>query len=210
MAVYDNQPLVLEPGEKRRPWRALGPGLQRFLSVLRGGDNHEQSTESGKTTRWASVEAQTDEVPVLRRFPLARHGYDRVAVDAYVSELEQECSALDRALAEVRGRSDAAEEVASEIKRIGEQTSAVLMAANEQREEILRTAKADAERCVAEATASARTVTEHSEARLRELDAQTQAAQGQRDRLLAELRAISGALAAAADSVEGTAERTST
>jgi cell division septum initiation protein DivIVA len=139
---------------------------------------------------------------VLPRFPIARHGYDRIAVDGYVSELEQELAALDHELVELRARIDPAEEVASQIKRIGEQTSAVLMAANEQREEILRAARAEAERCVAEAGETARTLTEQGEVRLRELEAQTQAAQSERERLLGELRTISAALAAVADSAQ--------
>jgi hypothetical protein len=78
----------------------------------------------------------------------------------------------------------------------------VLLAAHEQREEILRRAHADAERCMADATASAGAVTAQCEERLRALKAQTDAARLERDRLLGDLRTISAAVAAVADSAE--------
>jgi chromosome segregation ATPase len=136
------------------------------------------------------------------RFPLARRGYDCVAVDVYVADLEQELAALDRELAKVRGSVRAEDDVASELKRLGKQTSAVLMAAHEQREEILRRAHAEAEGRIANATATASAVTAQCEERLRDLKAQTDAAQAERGRLLGELREISAALAAVADSAD--------
>jgi hypothetical protein len=137
---------------------------------------------------------------VLLRFPVVRQGYDCTAVDAHVAELERELSEVDRELAELRSQSASRDEVASELKRIGEQTSAVLIAANEKRGEILREAQEEAERCVAEATATARAITEESEMRLRELQVQHEAVQQERERLLGEVRSVSAALAALADS----------
>jgi DivIVA domain-containing protein len=200
MALYDKQSLVLDGGSKAQ--RILGPIRQRLQGVMPGRE--DQHARSGDR-RLASGgnEADTVEGHLVLRFPLARRGYDPVAVDEYVGDLERELAALDRELAEVRGQSLPAHEVESSIKRIGEQTSAVLLAAHEQREEILRTARAEAERCVAEATATARTVTERSEGRLRALEVQNAAARGERGRLLAEIRSISTALGAVADSAEG-------
>jgi chromosome segregation ATPase len=76
------------------------------------------------------------------------------------------------------------------------------MAAHEQREEILRRAHAEAEGRIANATATASAVTAQCEERLRDLKAQTDAAQAERGRLLGELREISAALAAVADSAD--------
>lgn len=207
MALYDNQSLVLDRDSK--PQRILAQIRERFQSVLHHGEGqdgtrwpHRREGQDGG--RWVENDAETVEGIVLR-FPLARRGYDTVAVDDYVAGLERELSALDRELAELRGQTAPAEEVESQIKRIGEQTSAVLMAAHEQREEILRTARDEAERTVAAATTTARTVTEQSETRLRVLESQNEAARGERGRLLTEIRSISSALAAVADSAEGPA-----
>lgn len=200
MALYDDQSLTLHGGSRAR--RILDPIREWFRSVMHGGDGQDGGSGGRKLTPPAGNEAETVEGHLVLRFPMARRGYDPVAVDEYVGDLERELSALDRELAEHRGQSAPTEEVESQIKRIGEQTSAVLLAAHEQREEILRTARAEADRCVAEATATAQTVTEQSEARLRQLEAQNEAARGERGRLLAEIRTISTALAAVADSAD--------
>src|SRR5205807_9203430 len=109
---------------------------------------------------------------------------------------------VDRELAELRARSVSRDEVSNQIKRIGEQTSAVLIAANEQRGEILRMAREDADRRVAEATGRATSITAEGETRLRELQAQHDVARCERDRLLADVRRISAALATLAGSGE--------
>jgi chromosome segregation ATPase len=189
MAFYNNRSLVLDRGLKRRTHRSFGTLGLRLAGALRwkGADEDEPET--------------VDE-ELLPRFPLVRHGYERIAVDGYVAELEQELAALDRELAELRGGGAPAAEVANEIKRIGEQTSAVLMAAHEQREEILRRARAEADRCVEEATARAHALTTQCEQRLRELEAKNETARGERNRLLGDLRTISSALTAVADSAD--------
>jgi vacuolar-type H+-ATPase subunit H len=79
----------------------------------------------------------------------------------------------------------------------------VLIAANEQRDEILRTAREEAGRSVADARAKATLITSEGEARLRELQAQHEAAERERDCLLEDVRNVSAALAALADSPQG-------
>jgi cell division septum initiation protein DivIVA len=211
MAFYNTRALALDHISKERPRRrsgsfgqrsrrGFGSFGQRLTSLLRGSD------DAGDTGRAAVADPVTTEMEAVDRaaprFALARHGYDRVAVDEYVGTLERELAALDRELAELRGGAVAADQVASELKRIGEQTSVVLMAAHEQREEMLSRARADAERRVEEATATANAVTAQSELRLRELKAETDAAHRERARLLDDLRSVSTALAAVADAAE--------
>jgi|SRR5579884_165172 len=186
MAFYNNRSLLLERNVKRGTQRPLGPVGQRLAGALRRTDDEPPTL--------------TEQLP--QRFPVVRRGYDPAAVDAYVSELEGELAVLDRELAELRGGGAAAHQVEEEIKRIGAQTSAVLMAAHDQREQVLREARAEADRCVAEARASASALTAQCQNRLRQLQAQTEAAQGERSRLLEELRTISSALAAVVDSAE--------
>lgn len=208
MALYNSSLLVLDRRPKERHRRSLGPIGHRLAGLFRSTAHTPSQPTPPPLTHSALEAGETlgdHEVP---RFPLARRGYDCVAVDGYVADLERELAAVDRELAELRGSSPAEEDVASELKRLGEQTSAVLMAAHEQREEILRRARAEAEQCVADAKATAGAITAQFEERLRDLKGQTDAAHAERERLLGDIRTISSALAAVADSAEEQGSRT--
>jgi hypothetical protein len=200
MAVHDNRSLTLERRSSDRSHGvSLAPVGQRLVNFLRGPK--EQDTAAlEEPVDFAPGEQWPEREEVLPRFPLARHGYHCAAVDEYVIELERELAEVDRELAEVRAYSVPRDEVSDQIKRVGEQTSAVLIAANEQRDEILRAAREEADRQVAEATARATLITAEGEARLRELHTQHESAARERDRLLDEVRSVSTALAALADS----------
>ncbi len=124
---------------------------------------------------------------IASRFPLARDGYDRAAVDQHLAELERE-------LAEVRSSQAASPVVAEEISRIGEQTSTILMAAHEQAQEITRRAKAEADRCIADAASRAMAMTHQAERRLRSLDADTDTIWSERAQLVDDVRGMAGAL----------------
>lgn len=156
-----------------------------------------------KTERWlafaSEAEPGSDSGPaedVLPRFAIVRQGYDCPAVDEYITDLERELAEADRELAEVRGQAPVANEVNEELKRIGEQTSAVLIAAHEQREEILRTAQEEADSCVAKAAAEANTLTAKAQTELRALEAQKATTLRERDGLFEEIRQFSTALTA--------------
>src|SRR5579862_4252347 len=90
-----------------------------------------------------------------RRFPRSLLGYRRSAVNQHIAELERELSELDRELIELRAAATLREEVAHEMRRIGEETASVLIEAHNQRDAIARTAEAEAQRLVADATATA-------------------------------------------------------
>ena len=201
MAVDNNRGLTLDrKSTKGARGVSLRPVGQRFANFLRGTSDNDERPGGPQPPRWleqAELLPVGEELPP--RFAVVRHGYDCTAVDTHVTELERELSEVDRELAELRTQSASREEVADEIKRVGEQTSAVLIAANEQREEILRGAQAQADRCVEEATGRASAITAESEVRLRELQVRYEAAQQEHDRLLEEVRNLSVALAALAD-----------
>jgi vacuolar-type H+-ATPase subunit H len=199
MAVHDNRSPTLRRSEGSRRL-SLRPVGQRLTNFLRGP---KEAFDAAQPTHESDARDWTGEAEVLPRFPLARRGYRCGAVDAYVAELEQELAEVDRELAELRAHSVSRDEVSIEIKRVGEQTTAVLIAANEQRDEILRAAREEADRCLADARAKATLMTSEGEARLRELQAQHQGAERERDRLLDEVRNVSAALAALADSTLG-------
>ena len=132
-----------------------------------------------------------------RRFPWSLRGYRRSAVDQHIAELESELSEMDRELVELRAAATLREEVANEMRRIGEETAGVLIEANNRREAITRAAEEEAQRLVADATAKATAITEKSELRVRQLEEQREAAHRERDRLLENALAASVALAEA-------------
>lgn len=210
MPSYDNRPLTFLGANKPGPRRVnFGPVGQRLASVFRPTDDPDQRPEPSRLERWSPEEHEAVSDEARARYPLARNGYDCVAVDQHVTELERqvadlehELSEVDRELAELRSRALSTDEVATEIRRIGEQTSEVLITAHEQRGEILRVAREEADRCVAEAQARARTIRVEGEARMRGLAAENEAALRERDRLLGDLRGVSAALAAVVDTAE--------
>lgn len=130
-----------------------------------------------------------------RKFPWSLRGYRRSAVDRHISELERELSELDHELVELRAAATLREEVANEMRRIGQETAGVLIEAHSQREAIVRAAEEEAQRLVGDATARATAITVESETRVRELEAQREAAHLQRDRLLENALAASDAIA---------------
>jgi cell division septum initiation protein DivIVA len=179
---------------------SLPPVLRRLADALWGAERQEPQPIGSQLAGWLRDERGQVGADVLPRFALSRHGYDCPSVDEYVAQLEAELAALDQELVELRARTGPGGQVENEIKRIGEQTSTVLIAAHEQREEILRLARAEAERCVADARAEASAVAAQGEERLRELEAQTEAVGRERERLLEDVRTVSAALAAVAES----------
>ena len=177
----------------RSPRINFGP-IKELFKPVRAPEPEDQSDE-----RWIAFAREAEpplEEEILSRFPIVRQGYECVSVDEYISELEHELAEADRELAELRGQAPAGDEVNRELKRIGEQTSAVLVAAHEQSEEILRGAREEADRCVAEAASKATTRTAEAEAQIREIEARKETTRRERDRLFDEIRTFSAALTA--------------
>jgi hypothetical protein len=200
MAARHDRSLALDADTGDRPPRGrLGQLGQRLIRSLRGVEDSEPRG-GAELSRWLGDERGAVGEEVLPRFPLARRGYDCAAVDEHVSELEQELAVIHQEAADLRASASSRDEVADEIKRIGEQTSVVLIAAHEQRGEMLRAAREEADRCIADAMSKASAVTSEAEARLRELEAQSEAIHRERDRLLEDVRVVSGALATVAAS----------
>jgi cell division septum initiation protein DivIVA len=130
-----------------------------------------------------------------QRFPWSLRGYRRSAVDQHITELEHELSELDRELVELRAAATLREEVANEMRRIGEETAGVLIEAHQQRETIVRAAEEEAHRLVAEATSRATAITGENKTLVRDLREQHRVAHQKRDRLLENALAASAAIA---------------
>lgn len=137
------------------------------------------------------------------RFPVVRSGYDTAAVDEHIARLEQELSELDRELAETRARTPSEDEVRAEIQRIGEQTSAILVAAHDRARDTTRRAQEEADRCVADATRRARSVTAEADNQVHAAQRELEDLTAQRARLLADMQSLAATLSTVAREASG-------
>jgi hypothetical protein len=189
-----------EPVKRRSPgaWFAdLGDRLARgFNNLDRPATDEpewaeyyepEQATAVADPIDWQADEPDEPLSGRRQRFPAARHGYDRRAVDAHLAALERE-------LAELRVQRLPAPAIEDEIERVGEETSAILRVAHEQAAEITRRAQAQADRCVADAAANAVAMTEDAKRKLHHLDSETDAVWAERARLIDDVRSVATAL----------------
>ncbi len=119
-------------------------------------------------------------------FPVGRLGYNRVAVDARIAELERELEEL-RAVPPQPS-------ITEEIERLGEQTASILVVAHDQAHETTRLAQEQADRCIANAASNAVALTEEAKATLRNIDEETDAVWRERDRLIDDARSVGAAL----------------
>lgn len=140
-----------------------------------------------------------DEEAVLPRFPITRQGYDCDAVDHHVAELEVELAELDREIGELRAHAVARTEVAVEIERIGEQTSAILVAAHDEAQETIRLARVQAATCIADAASYASALTEEANVQLRKVEADKLSISRERSRLMEDIRNTAAALSSVAE-----------
>jgi DivIVA protein len=135
------------------------------------------------------------------RFPVAPLGYNRQAVDQQFAEFERELTQLREALAQ-ESHSEAPMTIQEELERIGEETASILVVAHDKAHETTRLAQEQAERCIADAAANAVSITEEAKRKLSELEAETDVVRRRRERLIADVRNISGSLGSLADAAE--------
>ncbi len=135
----------------------------------------------------------------VARFPIARNGYDCAFVDEHVAGLERDLAELDRELTELRASTPSGTEVAAEIKRIGEQTSTILLEAHDKAQETTRQAQAQADRCIADAASNAIAITEDANRQLRQLEGDMSSLQRERERLLEDVRNLASTLSSVAE-----------
>lgn len=187
--LEDHATALEEPSRPRKSGLRIAEIRELLLrSFGRPRDDSQRSAGEPYYEPWQ------DDMP---RFAVVRNGYHCSSVDQYVGELEQELAELDRELAELRAArvpEPSSGEVAAEIKRVGEQTSTVLIAAHEQAQETVRAAQAEAEGRIAGAQAEAEAILARANQSLRELEAETKSVQRERERLLEEVRSAATAL----------------
>jgi hypothetical protein len=133
------------------------------------------------------------EEPVVARFPIARQGYDCDVVDEHVHGLEVALTETQRELAELRGQGARAE-VAAEIERLGEQTSAILITAHDKANETVTLAEAQAQTCIADAASYAAALREEADAERRRAETETKTLRRERTRLINDIQKTADAL----------------
>src|SRR5579864_8275293 len=100
MATQFKRPSTFAGAAKHRSPRVrFAPMRQRFMNSLRAGE------PGGEPTGESSPELAPDSLDgILPRFAVVRQGYDCLAVDEYVTEVERELAQADRELVELRAR----------------------------------------------------------------------------------------------------------
>jgi cell division septum initiation protein DivIVA len=189
---------------------ALSRGSAHAARALRGGDRDRHQPAL------PPADDQVDEpLPELMggdgsvRFPVAPLGYNRQAVDEQVADLESELTELREALAQ-GSHGEAPMSIQEELERIGEETASILVVAHDKAHETTQMAQEQAERCIADAAANAVSITEEATRKLHELEAVTDGVRRHRERLIADVRNISGSLQSLADDAERRFEQSST
>ena len=147
------------------------------------------------------IEATVDD-DILPRFPVTRQGYDCDAVDAHIAELEDELTDLERQLDEARAQVPSRDAVATQIERVGAQTSAILVAAHDEAQETMRLARTHADTVIADAASYAAALTEEATRTVQDLNVRAASLNDEHGRLLGEIRSTAGALHALADDAE--------
>lgn len=188
MSDFDRPASTLyeRPARRRPAGNRIGDRLARTFGGFERTRAEVPEWESDGELEYVEDETQVVWEPQDARYPRSRNGYDPMAVDRHVAELEREVAML-------RTR-EPAESVATEIERIGEKTSSILLLAHDQAQEIKRDAQEQADRCLADAAGNAVKITEDAKRRLRQLDLETDAVWQERTRLLLDARNVATAL----------------
>jgi hypothetical protein len=198
---FDRRGVILDRPPKRR-----GPGSRLATlgsRLARPPQDHGMSPEYGVPEPYGAPYSE----PPLPRFPISRQGYDCDAVDAHVAELEVELAELERQLNEARLQVSAKSEVAREIDRIGEQTSAILVAAHDEAQQTVRLAESHANTMIADAASYAAALTEEANAQKHTIEEETRSIARRRECLIEDVRHTAKALTSLAE--EGSRQRLS-
>ncbi|MGA2927336.1 MAG: DivIVA domain-containing protein [Solirubrobacteraceae bacterium] len=186
MSDFDRSPATVEGPARRRPAGSriadLGDRLARTFGTTERSDHYQPAWDAT-----ADAEPEADWQQPVARFPTARHGYDRAAVDEAIAELEAELDAL-------RAHKPTKTAVAAEIEQIGEQAAAILRVAHDQAHQTTRRAQTEADKCLSDAAANALAMTDEARLKVRELDREADAIWRERARLVDDVRNIATSL----------------
>jgi cell division septum initiation protein DivIVA len=136
-----------------------------------------------------------DPVPAVAdvEFPSALRGYDRLAVDAYVQRTSQ-------LVAELQATRSPESAIRRALERVGEEVSGILQRAHETAGTITSQSRSEAEDRLETARQEAAQIIQRAEARVRELDAETDRIWAERHRIVEDTRELAGQLLTLTDS----------
>jgi chromosome segregation ATPase len=126
-------------------------------------------------------------------FPVVLRGYDRIAVDAYVTKTSQ-------LVAELQATRSPEAAVRRALERVGEEVSGILQRAHETAAEITSGSRSEAEDRLEAARQEAEQITAAAEHRVKELDAETDRIWAERLRIVEDTRDLARQLLALSDS----------
>lgn len=126
-------------------------------------------------------------------FPVVLRGYDRLAVDAYVRKTSQ-------LVAELQAARSPEAAVRRALERVGEQISGILQRAHETSAQITTQSRREAEERLDVARHEAAQIAAAAQARLKDLDSDTDRIWGERLRIVEDTRQLARELMALADS----------
>jgi len=191
MSDVDRPPATVDGPGRRRPSGSriaeLGDRLARTFGAAERTDRGERYLPAWDADAETAAELEPEWPQTPARFPGARHGYDRAAVDEYVTELESE-------LASLRAHKPTKSAVAHEIEQIGEQAAAILRVAHDQAHTTTRRAHAEADKCLSDAAAQALALSDDARLKVRDLDREADMIWRERARLIDDVRKVATAL----------------
>src|SRR2546423_1374266 len=125
-------------------------------------------------------------------FPMAMRGYERAAVDAYVTR-------VNRIIAELQVSRSPQSAIMHALDEVSEETRGILERAHETADQIAARSRAKADDRIRDAEREARALLDDAEVRVRELQADADAVSDERLRLIDDARRVAEELQALAD-----------
>ncbi len=189
---------IHRPQANRSTGSRLGKLSDRLAEAF-STDAHARASQplDDDVEHTVALEGTFDQDLVLAPFPVVRQGYDCDAVDQHVGELEAALFEAQRELADLRAQGPRAE-IAAEIERLGEQTSAILITAHDSASETVSLAEAQAQTCIADAASYAAALREEAKVERRRAESETKALRRERARLIGDIEKTAAALSSLA------------
>src|SRR5437764_2054800 len=125
-------------------------------------------------------------------FPIVMRGYDRAAVDAYVTR-------VNRIIAELQVSRSPQSAVRHALDQVSEETRGILERAHEAADETAARSRSQADERIRGAEREAQALLADAEARVREMEADADAVRRERNRLVEDVRQLSSELQILAD-----------
>lgn len=129
-------------------------------------------------------------------FPIVMRGYDRAAVDAYVTR-------VNRIIAELQVSRSPQSAIRHALDQVSEETRGILERAHETAEDITGRSRSQASERVEQAEDEARAMIREAEARVRELEADADQVDRERARLIEDVRLVAEELQRVANDAAG-------